>query len=471
MKKLALTIALGALFVPSIAAAQQHTAVLLNFKGWKAKRARVSVLSGIANHVEVAPRSLLRQTASDLGHDPDTQDGIVAACESIGATVVVKGRVRGRGKRAKTIIKVLDGQLRELESGTAPSPKTRRGRKKIQAVASKLMLRAVAKLPDPEDDFDEPEPRSRRVVVAASDVDEELGLDPEIDEPSGSGLPIVDVEDEDEEVLDEAIGDDEPIAEIEEEEEEEEEEEVEAPAKATTKISPKRRSRPALITALSGFTFRSRSARIGLTNDRNARHRSGVFPELAVSLKLTPFKPRSTLGPAFIQLEGRYGFQVKSLERTSEVSTGIYRFAADVGYTTDVAFLRVGGAVGVGHDAVTLGDNGVMGAARYTYVRLGGLATWEVSEDFVLRADIGLRPILSAGELGSLYGQGAGAFGFDMGAGFRAKTDIGFSYGFGVGLSTYALLFSEPGELSPPVTATGGSDTSILVDTFIGWAF
>ncbi|MEQ9495653.1 MAG: hypothetical protein RIT81_02315 [Deltaproteobacteria bacterium] len=454
MKRFGGWLVLSILLLPSAASAQ-HRGVLLDFEGWRAGLARSAVLVGLTSSVEIVARSDVYDQGDEIGVDAMTDEGVAKVARVMGLSVIVKGRVTRRGRRSKTKITILDADGRVLVAGTAPGPRNGRTKRKIRAVASRLVKRALADLPEPDEEaiLDEQVGESpRRLVrpVVPKDeapemtdleaANEELGLDPEIDDPS-------------------------PAPSFTEPEPEPE------PTRTQTSVRPRNKAARRLVAALGGFTFRARTARIGQTDQRNAQHTSGAFPELSVALRITPFKPKSTLGPAYLLFEGNYGLGVSSLERTDPVSSDAYRFAASVGYTFDVAFLDVGGVVGLGHDTFALGDNGVMGAARYTYVRLGGVARWPVSASITLTAEAGLRPVLSAGELGTRYGQGSGAFGFDLAAGLLGRTKIGFTYGVTASFTGYALLFSAPGPLSGAVTATGGFDRSLALSTLVGWSF
>lgn len=418
-------------------ASAETKGVLLDFSGWRAPRARSAALFGIAPHLEIVPRSEVKAVDGDLDE----------AVRELGITIVVRGAVRGRGRRARTTITIHDATGEVLAEGRAPGPRHARALRRIGRTASALLRRALERLPD-EDVLDEPIGRRTVVRPEAAEprteleiANDELGLDPRIDEPAAR--------------IEErraAIETKRPTPRV---------RAIEAVAEP-----PSTRS---LVAALVGFTFRSRAARVGQSDQQNARHDSGVFPELSVGLRMTPFRPRSALGPAFLELEGHYALGVSSLERTSAVSSSAYRFLAQGGYLFDVSVLQVGAVVGVGHDAFTLGDNGVMGAARYTYLRIGGAARWAFADGFALVADGGLRPALSAGEIGSRYGQGAGAFGFDLAAGLVGGTDSGFSYGVSFGYTGYALRFGGAEDARTPVTATGGFDRSLAASVRVGW--
>ena len=121
-------------------------------------------------------------------------------------------------------------------------------------------------------------------------------------------------------------------------------------------------------------------------------------------------------------------------------------------------------------DAYHLGDNGVLTSASYIYLRPGARVRIRMAgEVLAIEADIAYRGVLDVGAIAGAFGQGAGAHGFDVGAGLTGHLeDLGFSYGLRMDYVGYWLSFSGMGTETIP--GTSGVESAVRVTLRLGWA-
>lgn len=414
----------GALLHAPEAAAQQHVGVVLDFDGRRGAIARRSVVRALSDELELARSSEFEDRARALGADLDEATGIAAVAQDMGVDVVVLGEVRGRGRRARTVIRVLDAQGNEVARREEGSPAGWRGQRRIGQAAVEAVEQALAEIGRREP-AEEPEPIERPLP--------------------GGGL--------DEELFGEAL-----------EEEEEEEED-----------GPGERAAVPLLEAMVGFGVRTRNAEIVLAPPGGTRgYEAGLFPEISLRFELRPFaSAEGALRGIFAHAEGFHSIGLSSKDRDTgeEIGSSALRFFAQVGYLADAGSLQLGGGLGFGYDAFLLDENDTMSSAQYTHLRPALIGRMPISGELVqLGLDAGLRVVFGTGDLVPMFGESASAFGFDVGGAVFGNLESNLAYALRLGYVGYSLSFEGEAEMMVD-NAVEGTDGYLFLTLDAGYQF
>lgn len=449
------------LAMPSLAHADKPAGVVLPFTGWKAQQARRAVVRSLAGRIEILSDARFRRLALDIDADIGTAEGLAEVSDQLELDVVIRGRVKGKGNRARTIIEILgpDGEVVARHRG--PSPAKKRGVRRIGEVARAAFVDGIQQIEDDEgdveddkdDDFDD-EP----VVTAPRRV----AAEPRVSRP----VP------KDEE--------DEPIMAA--------EREVDATASAprassvadTTSVVGDVESDDesgAFLDAQAGIGLRLRTAKVNRHDDAVAKHASGTFPEVALAISAHPFSAGFASG-LFTEFQASFAFGISSSAPGTEeaVENSAFRLLFQTGYEHSFGALTLGAQVGFGVDDFSVGANSVIGSATYSFGRIGASAGYAIVDEGYLDAQLGfgLRPVISTGEIGLRYYQRTAAFGYDLGAGVSGAVGR-FTYGAGLSLALWGLGFQEDLEPSPTggldsvIGASTGSDMSFAMTVLLGY--
>lgn len=430
--------ALLGLLLPATAFADEPTAVLLGIEGYNAERLEAALAVELDRVVSLLPRDDVRFNAEEIGADLSTEDGLVKLAEGMGIDLFVRGEVKGKGARARTKIVLVgpDGLVAATVKGA--SPKTKRAQRAIAKRAAKAAKRTLDRLEAADADVE----GSDELDVALPD--EEVAGDP----APAQIQPIV--------------ADAPKLKTIEPKEDEPEPAVLEAAAEA----APDDRSRRVFVAEI-GLAVRARSAKVELTDGREARHSTGPFPEIAVLLEAAPFSSGPLEG-AFAAAELGIEAGLSSIDRDTDVKTSAVRFLGEVGYVFHFGLVDLGAAVGFGVDRIALSENRVLDSTTYSYVSAGALGRLTLLDGgLVIRAGGSLRPVVSTGALGDRWAQSASAFGFAIGGGLAGRLNAGFIFGADVEFGGYMLHFSTPERIG----GNGGFDSSLIVTLHAGWAF
>ncbi len=412
-----LAVLAGSMLLASGAAAQQRTGVVLDFSGRGGGAARGAVVSALADHLELVAQDDFRARARQLGADLDSPAGMAQVAREMDVDVVVVGEVRGRRRRARVTIRMLDSAGNEVARRESGSPAGRRGRRGVGAAAVEALEEALSAIG----------PRER-----------EAAPDPEEDDVLGGGL--------DDGTLDEDL-----------------DEEPGEPAAVP------------YVEAMLGFGIRTRDAEITLDDGGTRGYQTDpFFPELSIRLVLRPFAgDDGAMRGLFAHLEGFHSVGLGSQDETTgeEFSTSALRVFGQVGYLHSLGTIEVGGGLGFGYDAFLLDENATMSSTKYTYLRPGLVGRFPLSGEVAqLQLDAGLRVGLGAGELTPMFAESASAFGWDLGAAFFGNLESGFAYALRLGYVSYGLSF-EGDSSDPMVTppAVDGSDSYVFVTVNAGY--
>lgn len=425
----AVGVAAAALLVTSEAAAQ-HKGVILDFDGRGGNIARRAVVRAVSDHLELERSSNFESRASDLGADLSSPPGVAQVAQDLGVDLVIRGEVSGRGRRARTIIRVLDSGGNEVARREAGSPAGRRGRRRVGAAAVEAVQQAIEEL-------------DRR----AADQAEETGGDDGMGGAGGGDLGLGGG-------LDEELGD--------------EEEELEEPGEPAD---------VPYLRLMLGVGIRSRSAQINLATGGTRGYDATLYPEIGVWAEARPFAgDDGALHGLFAQAHFLYAVGLSSQEEVgpdmfNDIGSSALRFLLQIGYLVGVGDGELGGGLGVGYDAFVLDSNGTMASTKYTHLRPGLTFRYPLVEDLLgLQLDAGLRIGLGAGDIAPFFGESASAFGFDFGGAVAGSLDNGLSYALRIGYVGYSLSF-EGDAADMANTANDGYDGYFNVTLNVGYDF
>jgi hypothetical protein len=413
---------MGLVVTPLIAAApawaQAERAVVLDFEGRGGTVVRRSVVSALSEEVDLAKRSEAEAAASEAGVDLDTPAGRSAVAEALGVDVLIAGRVRGRGARARIDIVVYGRDGQELASGRGPPPLGRRGRRALEAKARGLVKEALAQQPEPEPLDPEPTPYEK-------------------EEP-----PPVEVPPE--------------------------------PGEAEEAAQPRSSWPVPAVTLLVGAGAGVHRTEVPLESGERRLYDWTAFPELAFAVEARPLASSASAARGLL-LRGSaalsVGLSSTDQSTSDEVDTTAFRVGAELGYLYGFAEGRVevGLAGGFAYEAFVLGDNSVLPTSRYAQLRVGAISRIGlVPERLTLGVELGLRAAFTAGDLGTAFGDEVSPLGLDAALSVGGALDVGFAYRLRVGYREYRLDFGGSADDAP---ADDGTDRNLAVTALVGWAF
>ncbi|AKF05460.1 hypothetical protein [Sandaracinus amylolyticus] len=390
------------------AEAQVRVAVM-PFEGAGASGARRQVQSALEEDGRVSVVDLDR--VDSAGSDPSR------VASDLGARMVVQGRVTGRGRRRRLQLTALDENGHQVASASAQM----RGQGVARAARS-LLDDGLSRLPGPRQEVQEAPPPVRTTT-----------------------LP------DEEEVVEDEV---------------EEEEQEEGGTSEWDRRAP-------LLELQFGVVPRSREADVTFQDGRHGRY-NAWYPELAVRGEVRPFNA----DPGVIQGIYARGFFAHAVGLSSQVdSTGqpvdstFYRVDFAAGWLFPLAdVLDLGVEFGAGWDTYNLSENPLLESAEYVYLRPALRGRMRIYRElFVIGAEVGVRPVLSRGDLNQ-YGNAGDTIGFDVGGsiggGFTLAGTFGITWALQVSYVNYWLSFSDP----PDVAFAGdsGTDGGVRIGIFAG---
>jgi len=423
----AVGVAASALLIANEAAAQR-TAVILDFDGRGSGLARRAVVRALSDEVELARSADFESRASDLGADLSSPTGVAQVAGDMGVDLVVRGEVTGRGRRAQTVIRVLDAGGNEVARRQSGSPAGRRGQRRIGAAAVEAVQQAMEEL-------------DRRDAEAAANEPADMGGGMGGDLGLGGGL--------DDELLEEEEEDDEP-------------------------------SEPAAVPYLQlmlGLGGRGRSAEVTLATGGTRGYDAGFYLEIGLWAEARPFAgDDGALKGIFVQGDFFHSIGLSSEEEIGpdmfqEIDSSALRFSFQAGYLIGVGDGELGGGLGYGYDAFSLAENDTMSSTTYSYLRPGVTFRYPLMEQTLgIQADVGLRIVLGTGDLAPFFAESASAFGWDIGLALPGSLDNGLAYALRGGYTSYGLSFEGEADVMAN-TAEDGSDGYWHVTANVGYEF
>ena len=406
---LSLCMALFAIFSPAASAQTSIRGTVMRFQGPGAAAMRRHVVRALESEIDLSPESAFRELAESIGERLDSDSGVGRVASQMGLTLVIRGMVEGRGRRARLRLWAVDSMGVQLGSEDAGRPAGRPGRARAVEAATALVSGARIAL----------EERARELERRAREAQ----------------------------------------AEQERAEAEQIEEEVVANAA------------PWLLVMVGGGG-RSRQATIETPSPRSYNAPLLAELTLGVELQPFASAEGAKRG-LFFGFGFGQSLGARSIDPMGmiEVDTSAMRIAVDLGFLHEIGDggFRIGGLAGFHLDSFTLGANSVLASSSYSQLRVGARADIPISGHLIgVGLDVGFRYALSVGDLAGAYGADAGAIGFDAGVRFRGHLEMGLAYGLSVGYQYHALSFSGPFAVGQ---ASGGSDAALLLSAELGYAF
>lgn len=418
-----------AMSLPSHAAAQQRSGVVLRFRGWRGAQARAQVVRALADRANLIGRQDAEAAARDAGVSLNDPAGMAAVARQLGVSFFVAGNVRGRGGRARTEIRVYDAAGQELARREGPRPVGSARLRRIREAALAAFDEAEAKIARAE--------AEAQAAARQAELERQRQLEAQMEAERADA------------------------------------EEAEAgPASGLPRLQ-----------ALVGLDLRKREAVVDLVAGLDRQYSAGVFPELTLEVRSFPLgNADSLLRGLYAQLDFALALGLETEVRDEDgnavgdpASTSAWRLGVHLGYLyalEDDSF-RIGGLVGFGVDKFTIGENLIMPSSSYTYLRLGLVADARIYEEFLrARADLGFRATFGVGDLVPTFGEDSKQRGFDVGVGLYGRIELGVTYGVRLGYSRYSVDFSGvAGPVTAAATANDMTDKNISFGFQLGYTY
>jgi hypothetical protein len=418
------------------AVAAQTRAIVLEFSGGRdGAQARRAVVQGLEGVVTVVPLADAEAAARQARASLATPEGLAAAARATDARVFVSGGVRGRGRRARTTIRITDATGRVLATAESGPPFGRIGQRSVGEDASLAMQQALSQL------VEEREPRN---AWGSGSATVRGGRDSYRGAYARGGAM-------DEAERDARDGEGGPAA--------------------------RRRgdgSQPPLLRVLAGLDLRTRSATIALADGGTRGYDAGLYPEVMLALWLHPLASSDDVARGlYLALEAGHSVGLSSAlpGSTDTIGSSSFRIFGALGWSFDVGgVLALGPEVGGAFDAFSIDANTVFASSGYGLLRLGAFVRVRVLDDALgLGLSGGYRAVLGFGELGTAFGAGGGGSGFDVRVDLGGALDLGLTYALRVGYERMGLRFERgAGTLGE---ATDGSDAAVRIQALLGWSF
>ncbi len=332
--------------------------------------------AAVGRAIERAAEGALTIIPANDGTEIESVNDAAILAETLDVDVVIHADVTRRGRRLELEAYARDGS--SIGESATSLPRGRRGAQRAEAAAQSVIALAI----------EDARQRAEQEAIAASVLPPEPAPEPA------------------------------PYA---------------PPPREEPPPAPVEREGSYLLDAQAGLALRSRSGE-GLRGDGSTGvHDSGLFPELTVRLATAPFD--GALAPAWASLDLGMSVGMSTRDRGgNELSTSTLRVQGNLGYRFDLGPLRLGPLLGFGIDSVSLGTNRILPSATYTFVRAGvDVLVPIVGDALGIYAEAGLRPVLSAGDLGDLS-----VLGLDGSLGVAGVLGEQLSYRIGGGITSYS---------------------------------
>ncbi|AKF08496.1 hypothetical protein [Sandaracinus amylolyticus] len=403
--------------IPALAQSRPR-AVVLRFEGWRAEQARRAAMQGLEQGYELVPEQALVDTASRLGVDVSTPEGMATVVEDLRVELVVGGFVEGTGRRATTTVWIMDIRGNELTRRTTSAPSGRGGTQDIAVAASEAAAEGIAVLhrPPPEPiEVPRDEPETAHEVAPDHHMMRE-----DVDVSGRWNQPIV--------------------------------------------------------RALAGLRIRNRTAAIS-PNAEQHRFDADFFPDIQLAVELRPLalSPGAERG-LYFAVSGGFSAGLSYVRRDGQTRDMMtYDFEVDAGYGLVLAeMVELVFSAGFGIDGFDLSDwlptPGApdFASTLYTYIRPAVQGRIRLVPNHLLVAELGFggRIVVDSGPIQYLGPDGTSNGGIDLFLGLAGQLDIGFSWAARFAYQSYFLGFS-----GMPAVAESGTDESIQIWLMVGWSF
>lgn len=500
VRLIVLSLSLTAAFATS---ARAQTGVVLRFSGPDGAQARNAAVRGLRD-ADLERIDRVEDVARDLDVSLDSRRGRADIARELRLDFFVDGRVTGRGRSGRTVLRIYDASGRELETSTARRPIGAAGRGDITRRAGRLLeeidtRRSRDRRDDRRASRDDRDDRDDRY----DDRDRRRSRDRDDDRDYGS-RDRYDDRDEDRDRYDRrgrerddrrGRYDDAEDEEVEERGPEDYRAEREAEAEETPWYADDENPRdahpeedveeetprgPIYVPRASlrvGVDGRTRNTAVTLTDGRRRNFDAPLYPELTIRIETHPLADREgALRGIYADLELDFALRLQTMERdpsnpeiTTPIGARAWRFMVNAGYLAILADdkIRIGPVLGFGHDRFELGQNQTLPGSAYSQFRVGAVASFAAYEGrMVTRIDLGYRFLLGAGALADAFGSETSGGAYDGGLSVGGGLPVGFTYGLRVGYTRYNIAF---GGEAADAEGESASDGSLNVGISLGW--
>jgi hypothetical protein len=414
-------------------AAAQWSAVVVDFEGPGARPSQNAVVDIVEARATLTRSRDFASAAETAGHDLGTDEGLAAAAQSQNVSLVVTGRVTGRNRNARVLVRFRDSDGRELSTVEAGVPSDQSARQRFNRDVTEGFDRAIGTLDERAASDRSGELSDDRAGMGG--LDDELASEAD-EEPSG----------DDGDVGGGGGG---------------------GGGGGTSAPYP-------FVRGLVGLDGRGRNASFDLENGLRRTY-SAFYPMLTLTLELRPFSPsEEVLRGFFFTFDGAAAIGLTSNEELSSgmvvpIETSAYRFGFELGYLYDLDVVELGASLGFVYDAFELAPNNTIPTTAYSSLRIGLIGRLPILDDQLLSGFVegGLRILMGTG-LSPTFAEGSSGVGFDVTGGLRGALDIGLTYAARVGYIGYAPGFSGNGA-NVDDTASGGFDGGVYFGAQVGW--
>jgi len=409
------------------AVAQPPPGAVLDFTGPAGGQARGAVVSGADGVLSLVSSRDVDNAASSVGASLDDHAGLVQVAARLGLTLVIRGRVTGRGRRAMTQVHVLDNRGNDVAfREIAGDPRRGPGRHAITQGTHEVLVQALTDLAARA--AQEQEARAR---AAQAEADELSGAGAEVETHQDLGAQM-----------------------------------------------------PRFAVRI-GWGGRNRNTTVRIDPGTDKLYQASLFSELRLAFETRPFVADAsalTRGLyASMDLHFSLGLSSQDAITGADIDSQAFGLLVQAGYVgsaLDGEQLMLGGVIGFGYESFSLDTNSTLPSSAYPHLRLGVLGRMQIVDELLtLRADLGLRWAFGVGDFSGAFGKSSSALGYDVGLAVGGSLDLGLSWAVRFGYTRFGLHFSgDVDAMGPtggviPVQAAGGSDTGVELGLEAGWRF
>lgn len=392
----------------AVAHAQPPRAIVLRFDGPGADRARDEVVMALAPEVQLVTEEQAVEAADSLGVDVGSPEGMSRVIEHLRIQLIVTGSVRGRGRRAQTIITVIDAEGEPLAERSAPSPRRRADRPAIAEAAVEAAREARQLLE--QRNAPPPEPPAPRPSLMAPRREPE---------PEESGA-----------------------------------------------------WRPSQLVIYAGVRLRNVGTYVVDDRELLHFFTSDPYPEIDLELTIRPWpKAPDELRGVCLSAQGSFSVGMMYLDSLGhEQGMTSLRFRFDIGYGHVLGdIFELAGSLGIGVEGVQLDQADTFPSTLFTYLRPGIAGRLRLVPDLlILEAGIGGRIGLDGDMLAAAYGPGLFFGGVDFFLGVAGMIEPGFSWAARFGYAHQALSFDGDGGIL--AKGVSGTDEAFEGRFLLGWS-
>ncbi len=495
---------IGALFLslapvfPSEALAQPR-GVVLHFTGPRGGAARNAIVRRLRGDADLVPRSDVEARAERRRQRLTTDSGRRRIARDMNLDFFIAGRVRGRGRRARTSLVIYGSNGEVISRGRAPRPVGRSRLRQIGNAARRMLLRATGGGGsdddddyDDEDDYDDDDDDYRDDDDDDDDYRDDDDDDDYRDDDDDDDYRDDDDDDDyrDDDDDDDYRDDDDDDYRDDDDDDDDDDDERYGDYDDDDDDDGPSEFRPGnlpIFVGRIGLLGRSRSASLdaldaGGTPSTIRDYNAPFFPAVSLHIHSYPLRGQDSAAKGlYLQIDFDLAFALSTQERTlngelgEPIDTGSIRFLGQAGFLYGISedAVRLGPMIGYGIDSFSIERNTTLVSTSYNYLRVGIAGDLRVYEDLVrLRVDIGYRIAFGAGEVVPAFGETSSQGGFDLSLELGGFAANGLAFALRAGLNRYGVTFTGEAMSDHPASITAQSlgDLNLHVGVEVGYA-